>query len=69
MFVFGIYYVSSGKMFLTLVYLTWPMDDLVGLWCFRVGVVPSVIPANFYSPIERKPSCKIGFMYASGWGV
>jgi len=67
--VFGIDHVSSECMSLTLRYLTWPVDGLVGLCCSQVGVVPSVIPANFYPLSGRNHNCGVELTYASTWGM
>ena len=44
--------VSLDCMSLTPRYLSWHVDDLVGL-CSHVGVVPSGVPANFISKWEK----------------
>jgi len=60
MFVFDSDCVSSECVSLTSRYLTWHVDGSVDLWCSRVGVVPSVVPANFYPSSGKNPNCGVG---------
>ena len=59
----------SECMSLTPRYLTYLVDGLVGLWCSQVGLVQSAVPAIFYPPSGRNPSCGVRFMYASCRGM
>jgi len=58
--VFGIDRVSSECMYLIPGYLTWFVDGLVGLWCFRMEVFSLAVPANFYPPSRGNPNCRFG---------
>ena len=62
---FGIDRVSKC-LSLTPGYLTWHVDDLVSLWCSRVGVVPSAVPANFYPPSGGYLSCRVWILVGLG---
>jgi len=46
-------------------WLVCPGSDLVSLLRFRVGVVPSVVPANFWPQSEENPNSKVGSTVAS----